>query len=303
MIKLVCLIIFFSLFSCHSSVKDNNTLQVSILRGPSAIAFAQWLKAPPVINGRKINIKIVDSPEIMQASLIKQEADIAVLPMINAANLYNKGINYTLAGCPVWGTLFLVEKNTISRSNNTLYVFGSGTTPDILTRYYLEKNGLSYDINYSFTTAGEMMLALQIGKIDCAVLSEPFLSMALNKDSTLQITANLNNFTDISQGFAQTAVLLNPTLENQKHIIDSLLLVSCLLATTYPEETICILEEHKIFPDKILTKESIERCKIQYIPAISSKESIYSFLSLIMDYEPQAIGGKLPDMHFIIDAP
>ena len=87
------------------------TIHVFVLRGPSAIAFAQWMTETPVIDGKPLSVRIIDSPDLMQAALIKGEADIVVLPMISAANLYNKGIQYHLAGCPIWGTLYLAGRS------------------------------------------------------------------------------------------------------------------------------------------------------------------------------------------------
>ena len=148
--------------------------EVAVLRGPSAIAFAQWMEKEPVLKGKKMQVKVLDSPEQMQALLVKGEADIAVLPMISAANLYNKGVRYPLLGCPIWGTLYLVGRDHIVPP---VYLFGAGTTPDILARYYLEQKG-SYTYDYSFATAREVLLSLQTDKVQTAVLSEPFLSMA-----------------------------------------------------------------------------------------------------------------------------
>ena len=91
--------------SCNHSNQKNETIRVSVLRGPSAIAFAAWMEQAPVLDGKVLSVRVIDSPELMQAALIKGETDIAVLPMISAANLYNKGIRYPLLGCPVWGTL------------------------------------------------------------------------------------------------------------------------------------------------------------------------------------------------------
>ena len=140
------------LWSCKLDSKKEPAemiYEVAVLRGPSAIAFAQWMEKEPALNGRKMQVKVLDSPEQMQALLVKGEADVAVLPMISAANLYNKGIRYPLLGCPIWGTLYLVGHEHIVPP---VYLFGAGTTPDILARYYLEQKG-SYTYDYSFATA------------------------------------------------------------------------------------------------------------------------------------------------------
>ncbi len=145
-----CLCLLFILCCCNSKPKtDAGMIRVSVLRGPSAIAFAHWMKETPVIDGKPLSVRIIDSPDLMQATLIKGEADIAVLPMISAVNLYNKGIRYHLAGCPIWGTLYLVgrsDKGISGENKSVLHIFGAGTTPDILTRHYLRQHKLNYTL-------------------------------------------------------------------------------------------------------------------------------------------------------------
>lgn len=269
--------------------------EVAVLRGPSAIAFAQWMEKEPVLKGKKMQVKVLDSPEQMQALLVKGEADIAVLPMISAANLYNKGIRYPLLGCPIWGTLYLVGRNHIV---SPVYLFGAGTTPDILARYYLEQKG-SYAYDYSFATAREVLLSLQTDKVQTAVLSEPFLSMALEQDSTLQILADLNRPDSLSYGFPQTAVVCRESLLALKDSIQTLLDQSCRFAQEKPEEAIRILENRRVFGNRMLSPATIERCRIRYIPATDCREEVGHFLELMNHYEPRSTGGRLPDSTFI----
>lgn len=301
MIRYFCLILLV-LCSCHNGKKENDVIRVSVLRGPSVIAFAQMLEDSPVIDGKRLTVEVVDSPEIMQALLIKGQADVAALPMINAANLYNKGLKYSLLGCPVWGNLYIVgkeEKGKHSPEPPTLHIFGAGTTPDILTRYHLKQQDLSYSLNYSFTTPLEITHGLLSGQIQTAVLAEPFLSVALQKDSTLHILSGLNNPDSGSPGFAQTAIVYTPSLSNKKDVLDSLLTTSCRFAAEQPEKAIQILENRNIFAPGSLTPASIERCRIEYRPAVDAQKSILDFLKLIGQYEPKAIGGKVPDNTFI----
>lgn len=301
MIKYFCLLLLI-LCSCNNNPKENDTIHVSVLRGPSVIAFAKMIEDNPEIEGKRLSVDIVDSPEQMQALLIKGEAEVAALPMINAANLYNKGLKYSLLGCPVWGNLYIVSKkgdhDQISETK-TLHVFGAGTTPDILTRYYLKQKGLSYSLNYSFTTPLEITQGLLSNQIGRAVLAEPFLSIALKKDSTIYIESNLNNPDSISPGFAQTAIVYAPSLSDKRTVLDSLLNKSCQFVLYQPKEAIRILESRKIFAPGALTPESIERCRIKYLSIGEAKESILDFLRLIKEYEPKAIGGKLPDDAFL----
>ncbi len=97
MIKYIFLLFILCCSGCRYAQTEDTVIKVSVLRGPSVIAFADWLENPPIIDNKKVQVKVVDSPDLAQALLIKQETDIAVLPMINAANLYNKGIKIKLA--------------------------------------------------------------------------------------------------------------------------------------------------------------------------------------------------------------
>jgi len=291
---IIAFIICLCLLSCHSAKKNAEEIQVLVLRGPSSIAFASWMENPPSVNGRKVVIHIADSPDQVVASMVKGEADITVLPMINAANLYNKEVPYFLAGCPIWGNLYL-----IGRTNATqMYVFGSGTTPDILTRYYIEKNELSYKLNYTLGTASEVVRGFLGGKVEASVLGEPFVSMVLQRDSTIHILADLNNPTDTSPGFAETAIMIRQSLSGEKDILNQYLKETCRFADEQPEDVVAVLEKRQVFPNGMLTPEAIKRSRIMYLTAEESTEEIRSFLEIINQYEPRAIGGKLPDEKF-----
>ena len=298
--KYLTFLLIFTLFSCASHNGDTNAFRVAILRGPSALAFADWMgDEVPVIGKDTCRIEWVDTPEQMQALLVKHEADMAVLPMISAANLYNKGIDYSLLGCPLWGTLYLVSKGDI---HPPVYLFGRGTTPDILARHALDSLKQE-DFNYTFASAGEVLQALLLGKAETAVLSEPFLSAALRRDSSLQIAANLNRPHGTLPGFPQTAIVCNSAALAYRPTLDSLLRQSCIFANTHPEEAIRRLEEAGVFAPGMLTPESVHRCGIHYRTAGEAAAAISSFLELVWQTEPQAIGGKLPDSTFIAPCP
>lgn len=298
--KYLTFLLIFTLFSCASHSGDTNAFRVAVLRGPSALAFADWMgDEVPVIGKDTCRIEWVDTPEQMQALLVKHEADMAVLPMISAANLYNKGIDYSLLGCPLWGTLYLVSKGDI---HPPVYLFGRGTTPDILARHALDSLKQE-DFNYTFTSAGEVLQALLLGKAETAVLSEPFLSAALRRDSSLQIAANLNRPHGTLPGFPQTAIVCSSAALAYRPTLDSLLRQSCIFANTHPEEAIRRLEMAGVFASGMLTPESVHRCGIHYRTAQEAATVISSFLELVWQTEPQAIGGKLPDSTFIAPRP
>lgn len=296
---LLFFILILLLTGCQSS--SDKEIRAVVLRGPSVMAFAQWLEQPPVIGGKRVAVTVAESPDIARAALIKGEAEIAVLPTISAANLYNKGVRLEMAGCPIWGTLYLVGRT--GSNDSTIHIFGRGTTPDILTRHYLSNKGQQPPLNYVFQTAGEITQGLMAKKINRAVVSEPFLSIALRKDTTLRIIADLNMTETSGMGFAQTAIVITPGLSASRDTLDSLLAESCRFANERPEETIRILEDKKLFAPGMLTPEAIRRCRLDYKSSQEAQAEIDTFLRLIFQYEPKAIGGQLPDARFIASRP
>ena len=296
---LLFFILILLLTGCQSS--SNKEIRAVVLRGPSVMAFAQWLEQPPVIEGKRVALTVAESPDIVQAALIKGEAEIAVLPTISAANLYNKGVRLEMTGCPIWGTLYLVGRT--GSNDSTIHIFGRGTTPDILTRHYLSNEGQQPPLNYVFQTAGEITQGLMAKKINRAVVSEPFLSIALRKDTTLRIIADLNRTETSEMGFAQTAIVLTPDMSALRDTLNSLLDESCRFANERPEEAIRILEDKKLFAPGMLTPEAIRRCRLDYKSSQEAQAEIDTFLRLIFQYEPKAIGGQLPDARFFTSRP
>lgn len=296
---LLFFILILLLTGCRSS--SDQEIRAVVLRGPSVMAFAQWLKQPPVIEGKRVALTVAESPDIVQAALIKGEADIAVLPTISAANLYNKGVRLEMAGCPIWGTLYLIGRT--GSNDSTVHIFGRGTTPDILTRHYLSNEGQQPPLNYVFQTAGEITQGLMAKKINRAVVSEPFLSIALRKDTTLRIIADLNRTETSEMGFAQTAIVLTPDISALRDTLNALLAESCRFANERPEEAIRILEEKRLFAPGMLTPEAIRRCRLDYKSSQEAQAEIDTFLRLIFQYEPKAIGGQLPDARFFTSRP
>ena len=73
-------ILLLVLWSCKLDSKKEPAetfYEVAVLRGPSAIAFAQWMEKEPVLKGKKMQVKVLDSPEQMQALLAGESLGFA----------------------------------------------------------------------------------------------------------------------------------------------------------------------------------------------------------------------------------
>lgn len=288
-----------SFLSCHnqhsdSDHPDESFVNVGILRGPSSIAFAEWMQNPPKIDGKKVRIRVLDSPEIMQASIIKGETSIGILPMMNAISLINKGIELEILGCPIWGTLYIIGQVPTLSDVKNIHIFGKGSSPAFLAQFYLENQGLHPSINYTLSSPVELVSAFKMGQVSSALLSEPFVSIMLQSDPTLKILADINKIPGSEEVyFPQTAVVCSKELYKSKNQIDRLLDETCNFANEHPASVINILENNDIFKKGVLTPESIERCKIKYETVQQAKHQINEFVKIMQSYAPESVGKSI----------
>lgn len=117
MIPVICLALTVIIGGCWQK-KDKasmSSLRVALLKGPSAMAFISLSDSGRYLQDKSLDVDLYDSPAQIQALMTQGMVDIAVLPMALAANLYNKGVDYSLLGCPVWGNLFGYRKKVLYR--------------------------------------------------------------------------------------------------------------------------------------------------------------------------------------------
>jgi NitT/TauT family transport system substrate-binding protein len=249
----------------------------------------------------------------IQALMMQNKLDFAVLPTVMAANLYNKGVDYRLLAIPIWGTLYLASNDSSVQSiselkNQTIHVFGQGATADILLQKYLHNNNMQkVKIDYSYNSNQEIAMALLHKKIRNAVVSEPQMSVLLSKDTSIQILSEItceDRDSVLNKNiFAQTAFLVNNRLSSDyKDLIQAVSTAyaeSCAYTNQHTDETAKLLLKLGYYPDLITAFRSIPLCNIQYVPASEIKYEITRYLNIFYTAEPKSVGGKMPDNDFI----
>jgi NitT/TauT family transport system substrate-binding protein len=298
------------LFSCLN--KSPETIRIGVLNGPSAVSFIQMIDQSPVIDGKKVEIVLKSEPMQIQALMMQGKLDFAILPTVMAANLYNKGVKYRMVSCPIWGTLYVMTntsvRNIYDLKDQTVSVFGQGSTSDVLLQRMLKKNKIDkVKIDYKWSTNNEVAQALQLKKTNFAVVSEPMVSNLIARDSTSHIVAKLSCedfFINSDKNvFVQTSFLVsnrfsehNPTLVSQVCAAYS---NSCNFINEQPQKAAKLLVKHKISPNLDQAKRTIPLCNIHYVAAFAIEPEITSYLKIFYTFNPKSVGGKMPDSKFI----
>lgn len=310
-IILVSLLLLLINVSCDK--KENDTIRIGILEGPSAISFISLLDKEYAIDNKKVEIILKNEPLEIQDMMKKNELDFAVLPTVMAAKLYNKGVKYRMVACPIWGTLYLLSNEEDNHSlrdleGDEIAVFGQNPTADVLTKRLVTNGNVACKgIDYRFNTNEELAQALLEGEVKNAVVSEPLVSMLLNKNQNIRIIEKLN-----CQGYIEDTpknyfiesafVVSDKFIKSHPHLIPSVChayMGSCNLVNEQPETVAKLMVKHKITPDTDIALKSIELCNIQYVAAFALVRELYYYLQVFHSENPESIGGKIPGHDFI----
>ncbi|MDD2381124.1 MAG: hypothetical protein WCY58_11125 [Mariniphaga sp.] len=309
--------IIFLLASCKSSVNnrgEKHVITIATLKGPSSMGMIWMIDSLANTESSNIKVILVDEPIQVRKMILDGTAGFAVLPSTMAAILYNKGFDYSLVAIPVWGTLYLLGNDTTISNwndlkNSTVHVMAKGMTPDVLFRYLLMKNNITpgedITLDYSFPTHIELANAVAAGRANLAVISEPLVSLVMNKNKHIHPLLDLNMEWKKQLGapMAQTAFLVKKELrEEQPLLVEQVL-------TAYENSTIRVNQDARkaaklmvnygILPDTLVAFQSIPGSNLHFVRANEIKKEIHEYLKIFFNMNPEIVGGRLPNENFI----
>lgn len=302
--------------ACRNSDRsshDRSSVKVASLKGPSSMGIIRFIDSIYNDTDKAINITILDEPIQVRKMMLDGSADVALLPSTMAAILYNKGLEYKLAGIPVWGTLYLFGQDTTIRRwedlrKRRVYVMARGMTPDVLFRFLLEKNGIDPDkdiiLDYSFPTHIELANAVAAGEAELGVLSEPQVSLVMKRNKNVYTIFDLNNEWKKVLGapIAQTAfVVKESTLHSDPQMIEKILSAcerSVRWVNNNPDSAARLIVKYDILPDIEVAVNAIPRSNMSFIRARNIRDEIEKYFAVFYKMNPDIIGGKMPDENF-----
>lgn len=305
-------ILLISTIGCNETktIQEMESIKFCYQDGTPALTVAKMGKEVPNIDGIEIEYDMGNSPDLLVTKVLKEEADIAIVPSNLAAQAYNKGLGYRIVGTSIWGSFYLVATEDIEGfdelKGKEIYSFGKGLTPDIVFRLILSSNGIDPDkdltINY-LNAASEVAPVFLSGKTNLALFAEPLLSTVLMKKQDAKIIFDLNEewgkVTNTKMGYPQASLIIKEDLiRNNMEFVEKFIEVykeSRLWAEDNPEKLAKYAEELGIS----VARETIEKGILwNNMESFDVKASIYeyeAYFKAIMDFDPEFIGGKIPD--------
>lgn len=303
-----------SLFACAGKTEEKDTIRIAGLKGPTSIGLVKIMKDNSTnSSANKYEFTVAGAADEITPKLNKGELDMAAIPANLASVLYNNtnGAVQVLA-INTLGVLYIVEKggavsNIADLKGKTIYATGKGSTPEYTLRYILSKNGIDPDKDVTIEWKSEPTEVVPILKSSdnaVAMLPQPYVTVAQTSVEGLKIAINLNDeWSKIEgSGMLVTGVLVARTefVKNHPEAVKKMLTeyaASANYVNSNVEDAAALVEEFDIFKAAV-AKVAIPYCNIKVITGKDMKATLGSYLEVLFNQNPKAVGGKLPDDAF-----
>lgn len=313
MIKILILAICIACLSGCSSkenLKEDVSVKVSMPDGLPSIALSKLaFKNKNIKDGYNVNYNIEKTPDNLSTTVMKGEADIAVVPSNMAAIAYNKTKNYEIAGTTGLGSFYLVSNDDIGGfkdlNGKEVVNTGKGLTPDITNKFIIKSNGLNEkDINFTYVnSANELVPMIVSKKANTAIVPEPALTALKIKNPEIKVVKSLNeeykNITKSDYGYPQATIIVKSDFaKNNKEFVNLFLegvKESIIFVNSNPDKAGEYCEKIGVGTKKEVINKSIENANLQFIGVEESIKDYKDYYKILSEYDVKSIGGKIPD--------
>ena len=179
---------------------QNKPLRLGVLNGPSAIPCACLMENSEAFGVENLVFESCTSAQTELPKLLKGELDAGFLPPNVAAKVFNSGGGALVClGICGNGNLYLLSKDHTPEDfsleqlkGKTVQCAGQGATPQYMFGWLLEQAGLKDSVTMDFSIPNaNIAAALVSGKVQYALVPEPFATVAQTKDSSVKRVLNI----------------------------------------------------------------------------------------------------------------
>lgn len=296
-------------------VRSPGAVHIAALKGPTGVAIAKLMhENPDILPGTDITYELASSPQVLVGKLLSGEADVATIPTNLAAQLYNKGAKLKLAALTIWGVLYVVSTDDEvvdwqDLKGRTVYTLGRGATPDVVFRYLSEANGIdpdsdvTLDFSYNQVELAQLLIA---GRIETALLPEPFVSNALLRSDSVHVAIDLQSewrrVHQQEEAFAQTCVVISSDLAREYP--DAALEVLAAIERSVewvlerPVAAAAVVGDLDMGISPEVAIQAIPRLNLAYVEGNRARAFADQFLTVLHDYAAGSVGGTVPPADF-----
>lgn len=293
------------------------TVRIGSLKGPTTMGllFLQQ-EAGERTTGNQYAFQMATGADELLPLMISGKLDIALVPANVAAILYQKTSGGVCAiDVNTLGVLYLVSADDSIASledldGKTIYLTGKGTTPDYVLQYLLDKAGLEGKCNLEYKSeATEVVSALAQKEDGVGFLPQPFVTAACMQNENLKVVFSANELWKNYQGGSSlvtgVTVVTKAFLEEHPAAVIQFLEdhnSSAVAINNDPETGAKYCVEAGIVAKEPIAMKAIPKCNITCLMGYDMRDALEGYLKVLYDYNPETVGGKLPEASFYLGA-
>lgn len=292
------------------------TINIGALKGPTALGMLKLMQdAQDGETKGEYNFTLAGAPDEISAKLISGELNMAAVPANLASVLFHKTKGQIrLLAINTLGVLYVLEtgeeiETVADLAGKTIYATGMGSTPEFALNYILRENGLepNQDVEIVYKNEHAEVAALMAeGKVDIALLPQPFVTTVLNKDIArvaLDMTEEWQKIAPEGSNLVMGALAINDEFyqENQDAVNDFLTEYAASVKFTNEnvDEAAALSGAFDVIAEPVAQK-AIPACNIVYYDGEEMMEMLEPFFQVLYEADPKSIGGELPDLEIYI---
>lgn len=289
------------------------TINIASMKGPTTMGMVKLMDdSDNGLTANKYATTIYGTADEIVPKIVNGEIDIANVPANLASILFKKTEGkISVIDINTLGVLYIVEtgdtiKSVADLKGKTIYSTGKGTTPEYTLNYILKSNGIdpATDVAIEFKSeATEVAAMLEGAENAVAVLPQPYVTVAMTKNANIRIALNLVEeyaAIDGSQMVTGVTIARNEFIENNPEAL-KLFMADYKASVEYvnanTDEAAALVGKYDIVAEGV-AKKALPMCNIVYITGEEMKTNIETYLTVLLNSDPTAVGGALPDDSF-----
>lgn len=292
---------------------------IAALKGPTAMGLVKLMKDAESGEGltNEYTFSLAASADEVTPKLIKGKLDMACIPANLAAVLYQRtqGQIETLA-VNTLGVLYIVENGNAVQSVSdlagmTIVAAGKGSTPEYALRYLLSENGVDPDKDVTIdwkSEHSECVATLASGEATVALLPQPFVAVAQSKLGDLRVALDLTKEWDkLDNGSG----LITGVIVARKEVVDANPAAVKAFLQDYAAsvdwvngntaDAAQLVGDYDIV-DAAVAEKALPACNIVCLTGKEMHDKLSGYLSVLLDQNPQSVGGAVPENDFYFGA-
>ena len=290
---------------------EKPVINIGLLKGPTGMGAAMLLDADEKGTSQAdYNLTLAGAPDVLQASLINEELDMAALPTNVASVLYAKTQGKVqILAVNTLGVIYLMSNNESISSvadlkGKTILSAGKGTTTEYVLNYILSESGLKDDVTVEYASEHAEVITKAIAdNYEVILLPEPFVTQMKGKDAGYKVAIDLTKEWKTLDGgeltmgcIAVRKAFAEENPEAVKAFINDYT-ASVNAVNADPEAAGTVIEKFDIAKAAIASK-AVPNCNIVVMTGDALKTNVSAYLTVLHSSNPQAVGGALPDDAF-----